>query len=134
MVAGPAALAVLFGSLLVLAISARPGSLARRLFASSVLVVLDRYSYALYFFHNPIQAVLRDLGMSPQALGRLGLGRLAGQAAFCVLASSAALALAWVSWRVFEEPILRLKRFFPSGQTRPAEAVVGVGGGRAEES
>lgn len=133
LVVRPAALAALFGSLLVLAISARPGSLPGRIFASSVLVVLGRYSYALYLCHNPIQALFRNLGVSPDTLGGLGLRGLAGQIVFCVLTSSSSLVLAWVSWRVFEEPILRLKRFFPSGQGRPARAMAGIGAVRTEE-
>jgi peptidoglycan/LPS O-acetylase OafA/YrhL len=32
---------------------------------------------------------------------------------FYVVATLPALALAWISWRIFEQPILRLKRRFP---------------------
>ncbi len=97
--------------------------------------------------HLAPQAIL-PLGPDPPGRGRSGCrgrpGRgimmssepasRGGDLRVCHLGKYYPPSSAWVSWRVFEEPILRLKRFFPSGQTRPAEAVVGVGGGRAEES
>jgi peptidoglycan/LPS O-acetylase OafA/YrhL len=36
-----------------------------------------------------------------------------GQLAFYVAATVPAFAIAWVSWRVFEAPILKLKSRFP---------------------
>jgi peptidoglycan/LPS O-acetylase OafA/YrhL len=121
-VLGPLALAVLFGSMLVVVTSERPGSAVARAFGGGVLAMLGAYSYALYLFHNPIQAAIRDRVVSAPALARMGLGTLGGQAAFSVLATLPALACAWLSWHLFEGPILRLKRFFPSGRGRAPAA------------
>jgi peptidoglycan/LPS O-acetylase OafA/YrhL len=94
------------------------------------MATLGKYSYALYLFHNPIQVAMRETPLSPPRLAAAGLGTLGGQAAFCVLASAAALACAWLSWHLFEEPILRLKRFFPSGDrgaSAPPRPVLAAG-------
>jgi peptidoglycan/LPS O-acetylase OafA/YrhL len=110
--------AALYGAMLVLAVAGRPGGLVRRVLAGWPLAMLGGYSYALYLFHSPIQRALRERVVSPEGLAKAGLGEVGGVLAFCILATLPAVACAWVSWRVFERPILRLKRYFPSG--RPA--------------
>lgn len=111
---------------LVLAISSRPGGIANRVWNSTFMRTFGKYAYALYLFHLPIRAVIRDTLFGPHMVNGapggakikfpLVLGsELPAQLVFYVIAGAAALAAAWVSWRIFEQPILRLKRFFPSG-------------------
>ncbi len=107
-----------FGGLLILAITARAGGLAARLFSSRMLRIFGVSSYALYLCHNPIQASIRDKIYGPDNFPRLLGSSIPGQVLFCVVATLAALGCARLSWLWFEEPILRLKRYFPSG--RPA--------------
>ena len=65
-------LALCFGSLLVLVLESAPGSLLHRLFTSPLLRFFGRYSYAMYLFHFPLRALLRDrlFGNGPQPLIR----------------------------------------------------------------
>lgn len=101
--------AFLWGALLVLALTE---PLITRALSIGPLVVLGKYSYALYLLHLPVAFLLRD-ALFPTALWpRIGGSIALGQAIFHILAGTAALGLAWVSWRFFEQPILSLKRHF----------------------
>jgi peptidoglycan/LPS O-acetylase OafA/YrhL len=44
------------------------------------------------------------------------------QIGFYALATAGTFVLAWLSWRYFEEPILRLKSRFPYAETRAVSA------------
>jgi peptidoglycan/LPS O-acetylase OafA/YrhL len=116
-VAGYSVLAWHFGALLVLVLVASPGRVAQRVFASRFLRVFGKYSYALYLFHLPVRAAVRDTiyGQDdfPRVLGSL----VPGQLVFYAISTSLALGLAMLSWALFERHFLALKRYFPS--TRP---------------
>ena len=114
-------LAALFGALLILVVSAEPGSRLHRAFSSKFLRTFGKYSYGVYLFHLPIRALIRDRIFgpanrearihSPRLLG----SELPGQLLFYLVAGAAALGVAWVSFQVFEKQFLKLKRAFPSG-------------------
>jgi peptidoglycan/LPS O-acetylase OafA/YrhL len=63
---------------------------------------------------------------------------LPAQLVFYAVGIGLSLAVAWLSWQVYENPILRLKRFFPSDRisertgvrTVPAPAPEASGAGR----
>lgn len=114
-VAGGSVVAAAGAGLLVIAATSRPGHFAAWVFESRPLRTLGVYSFALYLFHNPIQALIRERFYGPEQFPRLGGSAIPGQLLFYVVATLPALACAWVSWHLFEGPILRLKRFFPSG-------------------
>jgi peptidoglycan/LPS O-acetylase OafA/YrhL len=106
-------LAVFFASVLVLAVSRPNRGALNRAFSHPFLTTFGRYSYALYLFHLPLGALLRATGLRldrfPTVLG----SHLPGQVIFYAAGIGVSLAAAWVSWRVFENPILSLKRHFP---------------------
>jgi peptidoglycan/LPS O-acetylase OafA/YrhL len=111
-VVGYTALAVFFAAVLLQAIAGR--GLLNRVFSHSFLTTFGRYSYALYLFHLPLSVGLRETvlrsGRLPAVLG----SPLPGQFLFYAAGIGLSLAAAWVSWRFYENPILSLKRFFPS--------------------
>lgn len=111
--AGLSGLAILFGAFLVLAIAQSPGSRAHGVLANPSLRWLGRYSYATYLFHLPIATLLARnadfIGNTPTLFGT----SLPGVAVFVVVAGSISLAVAWLSWRVWESHFLKLKRYFP---------------------
>ncbi|MDR3638948.1 MAG: acyltransferase [Isosphaeraceae bacterium] len=111
---GPSVLAVLYGALLVLAAGNQSRGLVARMLSHRGLVLFGVYSYALYLFHNPIQAVIRDTLFRPAQFPTLFGSPLPGQLLFCIVATLPALGCAWLSWRLFEGPILSLKRYFPA--------------------
>jgi peptidoglycan/LPS O-acetylase OafA/YrhL len=106
---GYASLAVLWASVLVMALSIPA---VTRLFSSKILVVLGKYSYGLYLIHLPVALYLRDSVFGPARWPRIGGSLVLGQLLFHLLAGALSLALAWLSWRLLEEPILRLKKHF----------------------
>lgn len=106
---GFTALALLFGSVLVLVLTGPPAGPLARICENRSLQALGRYSYALYIFHLPITAILVERELWAVLAG---LPWVAAQATFAGSALAASLAMAVMSWHFFEEPILRLRRRF----------------------
>ena len=89
----------LASGIMLAALLTEPG--LERLFGWSPLRLAGRYSYTAYLLHPMIIAELHTHFFS------LYTRR------FLLLVAAVTFALAWLSWRIYEEPILRLKRFFP---------------------
>jgi peptidoglycan/LPS O-acetylase OafA/YrhL len=89
------------------------------------LVFLGTYSYGLYVYHHFISYYLTtnrtDLELA-RWLGSHG----AAVALQATLGASASLALAYLSYELFEKRFLRLKRLFETGASAP-----GFGGSAA---
>lgn len=103
--------AVFFGAVLVLVLTAAPGGMVGRVFSAPLLTVLGRYSYALYVFHFPLLWFRPAVSVRsvPTVLG----SQLPSYALWLLMAIGATFLLALLSWQVVERPALRLKRFFP---------------------
>jgi peptidoglycan/LPS O-acetylase OafA/YrhL len=100
-----------FGAILALVLPGGSPCLATRLCSFSALQWLSKYSYGAYVFHvlcYPIllPIVIRNAGT--EDVFELTL-------LYLVVMSGFAMSLAWLSWNFFEQPILKLKRFFPMG-------------------
>lgn len=106
--------AAVSAALLVRAIDSDESALVGRALASRTLRALGRYSYGLYIFHHLLVFVLADKLRIVQDSPRLGGSQLPGQMLFLVVASAASMGVALLSWYSWEEPFLRLKRFFPN--------------------
>ena len=119
--AGYTALALGYAGIVALAACGPADSWLSRFFRISALRTLGRYSYALYLFHVPVRRFIRDeyfpVASFPTVLG----SPLPGQLLFYVAATAPALALAWVSWHLYERQWLALTRYFPypRGSTPP---------------
>jgi peptidoglycan/LPS O-acetylase OafA/YrhL len=105
--------AVLSGTLLVAAIAGASGGPARRVFGGRFFRFFGHYSYGLYVFHHLFVFLLAGYVLSVDRLPRLFESQLPGQILFLLLATGASVTLALVSWYCWEQPFLRLKRFFP---------------------
>jgi peptidoglycan/LPS O-acetylase OafA/YrhL len=140
---GYTALALLFGAVLVLVLSAEPTWKRIRLLEQPALVAFGKYSYALYLFHLPIRAVIRDKVYTPDQFMVIMGSSLPGQLIFYVGATLATFAAAWLSWHLFESHLLALKRYFEpralesrgvaapvQGNEGPERVRVAVGEGR----
>lgn len=109
------AVAVLFAALIVLAVTARPGSLVGHLVSLRGLGAMGRYSYAIYLFHQPLILALRGAGLSAAMMPPILGSRWPGALAFALVATGASLAVALLSWHLWEKHFLRLKARFAYG-------------------
>jgi peptidoglycan/LPS O-acetylase OafA/YrhL len=127
---GLSLLALSFGAMLVLAVTAPPASALGRFFASGLLRTFGKYSYAMYLFHLPVRAVIRDRLYGPAwsaarvKFPMIAGSELVGQLLFYAIAAAATLGLAWLSFHLFEKRFLDLKRYFVAGpaEGRPGSA------------
>jgi peptidoglycan/LPS O-acetylase OafA/YrhL len=106
-------LAVLGGAMLVGAISRPAGSWWPRMLSSGWLRAFGKYSYCLYLIHLPVMRSVRAWVFNPDEYPELAIAPWIGQVLFYVAAAAPTFALAWLSWRLFERPILSLKSRFP---------------------
>ena len=106
---------MLLACLLVWALIAPERSAISRFFRSRFMVFLGTYSYGLYVYHHFISYYLTtnrtDLELAPW----LG-SHLAAVALQATLGMSASLALAYLSYELFEKRFLRLKRLFETAR------------------
>jgi peptidoglycan/LPS O-acetylase OafA/YrhL len=86
--------------------------------SAAFLRAIGRVSYGMYVFHYPLHwAVMKPL--HARIIGAGGAGANARLAVYIVAASIVTYALAWLSWRFFERPILALKSRFQAGRPVP---------------
>ncbi len=102
------------GSFLILSLTGARSSLLNRMLRSQFLTLFGVFSYALYLFHNPVQALLKGTLFPPSRFPTLFGSPLIGQLGFYIIATAITLPLAWLSWHLYEKRWLTLKRFFTS--------------------
>lgn len=108
--------AVFFASVVVLAISSRAGSPGRRILEWGPLISIGRYSFAMYVLHlfclraftHP-WAGFYTIDWLERSLHSHNLAWLF----FAILSAGATYCLAWLSWHLYEQHFLKLKRLFP---------------------
>jgi len=108
---GYSLIAVIAGAMLVGAITRPADSLWPRMLSAGWLRAFGKYSYCLYLIHLPVMRAVREYVFNPEET--LAIAPWIGQVLFYGAATAPAFALAWLSWRWFEAPILRLKARFP---------------------
>jgi peptidoglycan/LPS O-acetylase OafA/YrhL len=92
-----------YGALLVLSLVP-----LARIFSARILRIFGKYSYGMYLYHFPLTSLFEH---GKPFFTRLPLGSLIYVAA-CLVAN---LAIAAMSFHLFEQPILRLKKRFDYG-------------------
>ena len=110
---GYSLIAVTAGAMLVSAINRPADSLWPRMLSAGWLRAFGKYSYCLYLIHLPVMRAVREYVFNPDDYETLAIAPWIGQVLFYPVAAAPAFALAWLSWRLFEAPILRLKARFP---------------------
>jgi peptidoglycan/LPS O-acetylase OafA/YrhL len=110
----------LLACLLVWAIITPERSATSRFFCSRVLVFLGTYSYGLYVYHHFISYYMISNRTDLQLSGWLG-SHVAAVVLQATLGAAASLALAYVSYEVFEKRFLRLKRLFETARAPAAQ-------------
>ena len=117
---------MLLACLLVWALIAPERSATSRFFRSRSMVFLGTYSYGLYVYHHFISYYLTTNRTEFELAHWLG-SHGAAVALQATLGASVSLALAYLSYELFEKRFLRLKRLFataeePAPQRPAAEA------------
>ena len=110
---GYSLIAITAGAMLVSAINRPADCLWPRLLSAGWLRAFGKYSYGLYLIHVPVMRIIREYVFNPEEYERFAMRPWTGQLLFYLAAAAPAFALAWLSWRLFEAPILRLKARFP---------------------
>ena len=99
-------------ALIVFACVTTGRSLTARLMARSLsvrwLVVMGKYSYAIYVFHLPVHLLLRRY-----ALARLEGGGIGAYTLYTLAVLAVSFGLSRISWAILEQPFLSLKRHVP---------------------
>jgi peptidoglycan/LPS O-acetylase OafA/YrhL len=112
---------ILLACLLMWALTAAERSLVSRFFRHRLMVFLGTYSYGLYVYHHFISYYLSsnrtDLELAPW----LG-SHLAAVALQAALGISASVAVAYLSYELFEKRFLRLKRLFETAKAPALQA------------
>jgi peptidoglycan/LPS O-acetylase OafA/YrhL len=103
---------------LVGAIAAPAGTAVSCLWNHRLLRFFGRYSYGLYVWHPMTIALFRERLLSPERLPLVYGSHLPAYLLFTVLAITASVAAALVSWRAVEQPFLAMKRFVPRNPAR----------------
>ena len=111
--AGYTVYAFLSGAILILAVGSPPFGPIARLFNFEILKTFGRYSYALYLFHSPLRAVIRDTFFGPERFPMVANSQLPGQIMFYALATAVTLVSAVLSWHLYEKHFLKIKTLFP---------------------
>ena len=102
-----------FACVIVLAINARPGTVASAFWNSRWLRFFGKYSYAMYVFQYPLIVILAPVLSVLHLTNSLG-NETIGRAAYIVLMTAITTAAAIASWHLYEKHFLSLKRFFPT--------------------
>ena len=102
-------LAIFFSSLLILAVAQSENSLLVRCLSWSPLQQLGTISYGFYIYHFPILWMLCD-----RIYEYVGHSFIVGHLATVFFCGVLTLFVSLVSWYCLEQPILRLKTYFPS--------------------
>jgi peptidoglycan/LPS O-acetylase OafA/YrhL len=110
---GYSLIAITAGAMLVSAINRPADGLWPRMLSAGWLRAFGKYSYCLYLIHAPVMRAVREYVFNPEEYRAFGIAPWNAQLLFYVAAAAPAFALAWLSWRLFEAPILRLKTRFP---------------------
>ena len=102
------------GALLVLSVAAPAGSPLGRIFTHPVMRFFGRYSYGMYVFQGLVRYVawprswVKD---PPLVFG----SQIPAATAICIVLSAITVAIAVLSWKLYERHFLSLKRYFRYG-------------------
>jgi peptidoglycan/LPS O-acetylase OafA/YrhL len=106
---------ILLACLLLWALAAPKQSATSRFFRSRSMVFLGTYSYGLYVYHHFISYYLTSNRTELELARWLG-SHGAAVALQATLGASASLAVAYLSYELFEKRFLRLKRLFGTAE------------------
>ena len=105
-------IAITAGAMLVSAVNRPPDKLWPRMLRAGWLRAFGKYSYASYLLHTPVMRAVREDAFNPEEYRAMLIAPWNAQVVFYAVAGAASFVLAWLSWRLLESPMLRLKTRF----------------------
>ena len=119
---GQSLIAVFFGAMLVVALTSSPANAFGKTLAHPFLRFFGKYSYALYVFHHPLLWFNPNswLKLNFRAIPTVFGSQLPAYLLWLMMMIALTVALALVSWHLWEKQFLKLKRFFPYGEGEKA--------------
>ncbi len=111
---------LLLAALLLQALCAPTSSVWSRVFRSSPMIILGKYSYGLYVYHHFFSYYFSKHGTELALASVIG-SHIAALAIQAVGGMAASMAIAWLSYEYFEKRFLQLKRFWPSSNRLHAQ-------------
>ncbi len=114
---GYSALALTFAAFLTMAVGG-PLGLLQTVCGHRVLTFFGRYSYGLYVLHFQIMQWLSHLVRDHSVLHTVWGSNLPAALGFTIFGVAISVAVAWLSWNLYEKHFLKLKRFVPYGRPR----------------
>jgi peptidoglycan/LPS O-acetylase OafA/YrhL len=106
--------ALMFTSMLVLALAAPKGGILNRTLSNRALGFTGKISYGLYVYHGLLRPAFEKVFPRQALIDALGWPAL-GMLAYFILAVGCSYLVAWASWGLLEKRILRLKSKFEYG-------------------
>jgi peptidoglycan/LPS O-acetylase OafA/YrhL len=116
---GYTAIAHFFGALLLYAVRASEASRLVRVLRGRWLGFFGRYSYGIYVLHIPVRSMLNWVGLGANDLPLVLGSRLPAVLAHFALATGLSVVAALISWRLIEQPALRLKNRWTTARCTP---------------
>jgi peptidoglycan/LPS O-acetylase OafA/YrhL len=109
---GLSAVALFFGGCVLLTLRTQtPGNAVASVLSSGFLVATGRYSYALYLVHVPVLRVVEKVTLGPGQAVTGGWPYDLLVAGYCLVAFALAWLLSAASWLLFEQHVLKLKKY-----------------------
>lgn len=124
-VVGYPLLACFFAAILALVVARPTGSIATAA-RFAPLRSLGRYSYGLYVYNSLFLLVAEGTSLLHNLIARSGSTAL-GRCLYVATAASTTLAVAWLSYHLFEKHFLKLKRHFPASGPIRSDPATGSG-------
>jgi peptidoglycan/LPS O-acetylase OafA/YrhL len=100
-------------ALIIAALTRPPHTRIPALLSAGWLRAFGKYSYCMYLIHLPVSRVIQEFVISREGFPVVFGALWPAQLGYYLLATAPTFALAWLSWRAFEAPILKLKARFP---------------------
>ena len=122
---GLTAIAMLYGSLLVVAVL-RPPRLISAVLESKPLAFFGQYSYGMYVIHVPLLIVLGSSGVTGARFESFIGNSLLALIAYTTTLLAATVVSALLTWHLFEKRFLSLKRHFIVDSTSRKEQAVQI--------
>ena len=121
--AGYTSLAFVFGAFLLAGFASTPGTPLHAALSVRPLRFLGKYSYALYLVHWPAASLLARRTDFFDFVPLVAGSGLLREATFIAAAGALSIAIAWLSWQVWESQWLKLKTHFPYWRPQPAASL-----------